>query len=145
MEQDEQKLLALSDNEAARLAEQRSLIESYLADDESRRKYQTSAGKLGLIQTLIDNKVFTAIQTYELQSMGVVLGDVFADELGMEWIVVEDSFGETPALQYPNTTILLYPLTMISKRIEAEEEVDVFDMFNTLAAEIGDILQELEN
>ena len=142
MSQDDQTLLALTAEDSENLAQRRSLIELYLADN-SRQKYQTSAGKLGLLRALLTKQVFSPNQTYELQSMGVVLGDVFAQELGMNWIVVENSPGKDFALQYPNTTILLYPLTMISKRIEAGEAVDVFDMFNYLAGEIKEILQEL--
>jgi hypothetical protein len=145
MDQDEQIISELTDEDVAALAEQRSLIESYLGDEESRRKYQKPVGKLGLLRALLEKQVFSAEQTYELQSMGVVLGDVFAQDLGMGWIVVEDSFGRTPALRYPNTTIILYPITMISKRIEAGEQVDIFDMYNSLAAEVDEILQDTDN
>jgi hypothetical protein len=145
MDQDEQIISELTGADVAALAQQRSLIESYLGNEESRRKYEGPVGKLGLLRALLESKVFSPEQTYELQSMGVVLGDVFAQKLGMEWIVVEDSFGRTPALRYPNTTIILYPITMISKRIEAGEQVDVFDMYNSLAAEVDEILQDTDN
>jgi Domain of unknown function (DUF3806) len=145
MDQDEQIISGLTGEDVAALAQQRSLIESYLGNEESRRKYEEPVGKLGLLRALLENKVFSPEQTYELQSMGVVLGDVFAQDLGMEWIVVEDSFGRTPALRYPNTTIIIYPITMISKRIEAGEQVNVFDMYNSLAAEVDEILQDTDN
>lgn len=144
MDQDEQIISELTDEDVAALAQQRSLIESYLGNEESRRKYEKPAGKLGLLRALLENNVFSPEQNYELQSMGVVLGDVFARELGMEWIVVEDYFGRTPALRYPNTTIILYPITMISKRIEAGEQVEVFDMYNSLAAEVDEVLQDTD-
>jgi len=145
MDQDEQIISGLTGADVAALAQHRSLIESYLGNEESRRKFEEPVGKLGLLRALLENKVFSPEQTYELQSMGVVLGDVFAQDLGMEWIVVEDSFGRTLALRYPNTTIILYPITMISKRIEAGERVDVFDMYNSLAAEVDEILQDTDN
>jgi hypothetical protein len=34
---------------------------------------------------------------------------------------------------------------MISKSIEAGEQVDVFDMYNSLAAEVDEILQDTDN
>src|SRR5262249_18477342 len=141
MEQNEQIISRLTDEDAAALDQQRYLIESYLGDEESRQKYGAPVGKLGLLRALLENEVFSPEQTHELQSIGVVLGDVFVQDLGMEWIVVEDSFGRTPALRYPNTTVILYPITMISKRVEAGEQVDVFDMYNSLAADIAEILQ----
>jgi hypothetical protein len=47
-----------------------------------------------------------------------VLGDVFVQEMKMEWVMVEDYSGRDPAVRLPGTTIILFPLTMISKRIE---------------------------
>lgn len=58
------------------------------------------------------------IKTCELQCLGIVLGDAFVQELKMEWVMVEDDGGRDPAVQPAGTTIILYPLTMISKRVE---------------------------
>jgi hypothetical protein len=134
--------LTRDDNE--RLAQQRALVAAYLADDDSRRKYQTSAGKLGLLRALLQQKVFTSDKTYELQCMGVVLGDVFVQEMGMHWVMVQDEYGRNPAVQLEDTSIILFPLTMISKRVERGEEVDVFDLFNGFAAQIEEIRKVAE-
>jgi hypothetical protein len=80
--------------------------------------------------------VFKPSQTYELQSMGIVLGDAFVQELGMEWVIVQDTYGRDPAVRLPRTSIIIFPLTMISKRIEKGEQVDVFDLFNGVANEV---------
>lgn len=82
-----------------------------------------------LLQKLIDEKALRPDQTYELQCLGIALGQVFAAETPLRWVMVEDEYGRDPALQYPDTTILLFPLTMISKRIEKGQEVDVADLF----------------
>ena len=87
-------------------------------------------------------RVFGPDQTYELQSMGVVLGDVFVQDMGFHWIVVEDESSRDPAVQYKNTSIILYPLTMISKRIERGEEVDVFELYNGVAAEAENLIKK---
>ena len=129
----------LTPDDAARLAEQRALCEAYLADEQSRANYATAAGKLGLVRALLAHGVFRPDQTYELQSLGVVLGDAFVQELGMRWVAVEDEYGRDPALQLPGTSVLLYPLTMISKRVERGEAVDVFELFNGLAAQLEDL------
>jgi hypothetical protein len=131
------KVTPLSAKDAERLASQRAIAEKYLADERSKQIYRTVAGKLGLLRALIDRRVFKPGQTYELQSMGVVLGDAFVQELGLEWIVVEDSHGRDPAVRVPETSIILFPLTMISKRIEKGETVDVFDLFNRVAHEVA--------
>ena len=68
--------------------------------------------------------------------MGIVLGDVFVQELGLEWRVIEDEFGRDLCVQLRGTTLILFPLTMISKRIEKGETIDVFDLFNGMAEKI---------
>ncbi len=118
------------------LATQRAVVEKYLGDDDARTKYTKPAGKLGLLRALLTQKVFKPTQTYELQCMGIVLGDTFVQELGMEWVTVEDEHGTDPAVRLPNTSNIIFPLTMISKRVERGEDVDVFDLFNGVADQI---------
>lgn len=140
-----QKIEALSEEDHARLKEQRTVVERYLSDDaDNLRKYQTAAGKLGLLRALIDQHVFNASQTYELQCLGIVLGDVFVQELGLEWKAVEDAHGRDPCVQFPGTTVVLFPLTMISKRVERGEEIDIFDLFNGIAAEVKRLKHEAD-
>ena len=136
MAADVQKVTALTPKDKEHLAKQRAVLEKYLADEQSKQNYKTAAGKLGLLRALIEKRMFKPTQTYELQSMGVVLGDAFVQELKMEWVVVEDSKGRDPAVRVPKTSIIIYPLTMISKRIERGEKVDVFDLFNGVADQI---------
>jgi len=124
-----------------RLQQQRRLVEKYVAD-ESREKFKTSAGKLGTIRAILAGKVFAATQTYELQSLGIVFGDALVLQLGVEWVMVEDSYGRDPALRSPGTSILVYPLTMISKRVERGDAVDVFDLFNAVAADVERLRRE---
>lgn len=124
-----------------RLRTQRSVIEALIRDEDSRLKYQTPAGKVGLIRAILQKDIFTPTQTYELQCLGIVLGDAFAQELKMEWITVEDEYGRDPALRLPGTSIILFPLTMLSKRIERGEKIDIFDLFNGVAAEVDKVRQ----
>ncbi|HEY2529917.1 MAG TPA: DUF3806 domain-containing protein [Xanthobacteraceae bacterium] len=97
----------------------------------SRQKYQTAPGKLGLIRAVLRANIFKPTQTCELQCLGIVLGDAFVQELKMEWVVVEDGSGRDPGVRLP-----LFPLTMISKRVERGGKVDVFDLFNAMAAKV---------
>jgi hypothetical protein len=134
-----QRIGPLSPEDVQRLDKQRGVITRFLSDDDSREKYQKVAGKLGTLRTLLEQKKFQPTQTYELQSMGVVLGDAFVQEMGMEWVMVEDKHGPDPAVRLPGTSVILFPLTMISKRVERGETVDVFDLFNGVADQIDQI------
>jgi hypothetical protein len=42
---------------------------------------------------LIDDTVFKKSQTYELQSLGIVFGDVLASELPLRWVMITDEYG----------------------------------------------------
>lgn len=138
----DQKVLSLSHEDLAVQAKQRAVVEKYLSKEDLRGKYRTAAGKLGTLSALLQAKVFSSKQKYELQSMGVVLGDVFVRDMGFKWVIVQDSLGRDPALQYKDSKVLLFPLTMISKRLERGEEVDVFDLYNGVAAEATKQLQD---
>lgn len=135
----EQKITGLTAADQERLRDQRAVVERYLGNPDSKEKYKTAAGKLGIIRAILQGNVFQANQTYELQSLGIVLGDVFVQDLGMEWVIVEDELGRDPAVRLPNTSVLLYPMTMISKRIERGEAVDVFVLYNGIAAQVNEV------
>lgn len=139
----DQRILPLSSTDIAAQAKQRAVVERFLSKEDLRDKYPTAAGKLGTLRELLRTKVFSAKQTYELQSMGIVLGDVFVQDMGFKWVIVQDAQGRDPALQYKDSTVLLFPLTMISKRIERGEEVDVFQLYNGIAAEASKKVMEL--
>jgi hypothetical protein len=119
-----------------RLEEQRAEVEKYLGSDESNlNAYHTPGGKLGLIRAILDAGIFDAKETYKLQCLGIVLGDAFVQDMGFHWIMVEDEYGRDPAIRFDDTSVIQYPLTMISKRIERGETVDVFELYNGVAAE----------
>lgn len=135
----QQTISALTAQDEQRLRGQRAVVERYLGNDASREKYKSAAGKLGTIRAILQAGVFQAAQTYELQCLGIVLGDALVQELGMEWVMAEDEYGRDPAIRAPGTSIIVYPLTMISKRVEGGEQVDVFALFNGIAAQIDEL------
>jgi hypothetical protein len=135
-----QTFSGLTQGDRARLSKQRALVEQYLGKDlDNLRRYESVAGKLGTIRAILDAGVFRADQTFELQCLGIVLGDALVQELGMEWVMVEDGYGRDPATRVPGTSIVVYPLTMLSKRLECGEVVDVFDLFNAVAAQVNEM------
>src|SRR6516225_3539490 len=77
VDQPEQKITALNEDDHKRLRDQRAVIEKYLGNEKSKENYKTPPGKLGTIRAILEGKVFKRDQTYELQCLGVILGDVF--------------------------------------------------------------------
>ena len=103
-------------------------------DDLARAKLgsQFSGNKdrdLALLQTLLDRNLLHADQTKELQSMGVIMGDLLAKELALHWVIYEDAIGRSRALRYKDTDNYLFPMTMISRRREAGNLSTVSDIY----------------
>ena len=92
---------------------------------------------LSVLQRLLDDKVFAKTQTYELQSLGIVLGDVLASELPLHWTMVTDEYGTDPTLRFKDTTLQINALTMISKRVERGETVDVVALLEMTRQQLG--------
>jgi hypothetical protein len=57
----------------------------------------------------------------------------------MEWVVVEDEYGRSPVLRWPGVTLVCSPLTMISKRIEHGEIVDVYALFDGICTRLREM------
>lgn len=85
--------------------------------------------ELTYLQRLLDDGVVRADQTLELQAMGVVLGDLLASELDMSWVIYEDAQGRSRALRLGETDNFLFPITMISRRREAENLTPVSEIY----------------
>lgn len=96
----------------------------------SRGKYANLDDKLRLVQTILDERWIDLDERWKLQALGVAFGDAVAQELLLHWVWVTDENGSDPALNWPGTTLLCYAQTMIAKRVEDGEEVDVADLFS---------------
>ena len=105
------------------------LSASKLAEEEFSRPLDQSQADLATIQRLLDDDVVDRGK-YSLQCLGVALGRVMIRNIqGLDWWMVEDEFGRDSCLRYLDTTIQVNPLTMISKRVERGETVDVANLF----------------
>lgn len=84
---------------------------------------------LVLLQTLLDRNVVRSDQKKELQAMGVIMGDLLAQELSLHWVIYEDNIGRSRALRYRETENYLFPMTMISRRREVGNLSPVVDIY----------------
>ena len=122
----------LSALDAALLDKQRELVAREIAARYQAKLARTKAD-LVLLQRLLDDAVFKPPQTFELQSLGVVFGDVVAAETGLHWVMVTDEYGTDPTLVRGKSSLQVNTLTMISKRVERGEKIDVGDLFTRVA------------
>jgi hypothetical protein len=117
-----------SAEDAERIEAQRRWVREHF-DEDSRHLYEHRDEKLRLLQTILDAGWIGANETVKLQCLGIALGDALVQELDLEWVMVEDEYGRDPAIRKPGTTVMAFPLTMISKRVERGEVVVVRDLF----------------
>jgi len=119
----------LADADRERLAAQRQVVARLVAEHLATEFECCSSKTLDALQLLLERAVVEPGETYKLQSMGVVFGDVLAANTEWEWAIAEDSLGRDPCLRFRETTSLVFPLTVISKRVEDREQVDVRSLY----------------
>ena len=133
----EPKFTELSARDREQLDRQRSIIAGAV-----KKHYGSALTKtrkdLPTLQRLIDDSVFNKSQTYELQSLGVTFGDVLASALPLRWVMITDEYGTDPTLRYKNTLINLNALTMISKRVEKGQKVDLSELLRITKEQLAD-------
>ncbi len=102
-----------------------------------------SLDDLERLQRIIDSNEIPVEKTQLLQSLGIVFGKVFVNQTpDFDWWVLEDEYGKDACVRYKETTLLVFPQTMISKRIEDREEIEVGELFKDLEEKIESIKLE---
>jgi Domain of unknown function (DUF3806) len=125
----DQKIEPPCPEDAARVEKMRSWVRDHFTP-ETRDEYDSVQGKIRLLQTILDSSWIAPDETWKLQSLGITLGDILVQTMGLIWVAVEDEYGRDPALRDADTSTLVFPMTMISKRIERGETVSVTELLD---------------
>jgi hypothetical protein len=56
--------------------------------------------------------------------------------------MVEDEYGRDPAIRYRDSSLLAYPRTMLSKRVEDGEPVNVVELFDQLTDRLSQLIAD---
>ena len=91
---------------------------------------------LDTIQQIYDRKILKDNQVKEWQSVGVVFGDILANEYGLHWVSYEDEQGVSTALQWGNTQNFVFPVTALSKRLQFGEKIDTHALYDKFSQDI---------
>lgn len=87
---------------------------------------------LNTLQRIVD-KELVAMDNYELQqAMGIILGNVMLADFPntFEWKVYEDELGRSRALCVRKTNDCLFPVTMLSRRMEVGTKPNVRKIYD---------------
>lgn len=87
------------------------------------------ATKVGVVAAYLVPGELRPDETWKLQALGVVLGDAMVLRSGARWAEINDDGGADPCLRLnTRATKIVFPMTMISKRVEKGETLDVEDL-----------------
>lgn len=110
---------------------QRAHVAVLLQKHRPGHRLQRSPADFRELQSLIDAHVVQNTDTWGLQALGVVFGDALqAANAPLAWCEVTDEFGTDPTLRVGLTSYQVNAMTMISKRVERGEAVDVLALAN---------------
>lgn len=138
-----QTITALSEDLIQHMQEQRDWVYGSFSFGENTGKPPADADtKLRLLQAIIDTNTIQPDETWKLQCLGIVLGDILVEKLGLAWVEVRDEYGDDPAVASADHKTLFFTLTMISKRIEQGENVDIMVLFNFCKAHHASLQNE---
>lgn len=98
---------------------------------------------LDLLQSIINRGLIANNDTQGLQALGAVLGNVMiADIPALEWKIYEDSIGRSRAVCVKGTRECLFPITMLSRRMEVGLKPDVRKVYEDALEMMGSHLPQ---
>jgi len=127
----------LSREDAGHLDKQRGLVAVTAKERYGAPSLTKTNEDLVILQRLIDDQAFRKSQTYELQCLGVAFGDVLANEYPLRWMMVTDEYGTDPTLRYKDMPLQINALTMISKRVERGEPVNLLQLLRITGEQLA--------
>ncbi|MBS1804313.1 MAG: DUF3806 domain-containing protein [Acidobacteria bacterium] len=135
----------LAAGDIAGLDQQRSRVAAELKRQYGVTSLTGNYSDLANLQKLLDDDVFQRSQKYELQCLGVAFGDVLQSQLPLHWVIITDEYGSDPTLRLGETSININALTMISKRIEQGEQVDLHQLLQQTRTAISRAREEFKS
>ncbi|MEM9049331.1 MAG: DUF3806 domain-containing protein [Pseudomonadota bacterium] len=126
------KISELTDRDRAVLAEMEAWVAGHYTE-ETRHIYEHFTCKLEMLQEILDNNSIEESDPHrELlwQRLGATLGTTLTQYYDrLAWKIIDDEFGRSFCLVYKDTTIRIFPIPMISKRLMAGEAVSIRRIF----------------
>lgn len=99
---------------------------------------------LDTLQRIVDRDLVAQDNPLLMQAMGAVLGNVMAGEVKeLEWKIYEDNRGRSRALCVEGTDDCLFPITMLSRRMEVGLKPDVHKIYRDALEMVEPLLPEM--
>ena len=121
----------------------RAQLHALVADNFSDRELTHTAADFELLQRIVDANLLEAEDVAGWEAMGIAFGDGLTTMVpGLAWAQVTDQYGTDAVLRYQATTLQIGVVTMLLKRAEANEEINVAHLAQWLKAFIEEKAHE---
>ena len=117
------------------MSQQRGEVEDLIARHVGIVRLHGDHTDLDAMQQLVEKQVVKE-DVKSWQAMGVVMGDLMADEFDLHWVSVIDELGESKALQWQDTMDFVFPVTLLSKRKQFGEKIDIPAIYEKIRADV---------
>jgi len=98
---------------------------------------------LKILQSIVDKQLIKPDDLKEWQAVGVVFGDTLANLLDLHWVQIEDEYGASKALQWKETDNFVFPITMLSKRQQWQQTIDLMALYGKIESEVAQFREPL--
>ena len=107
-------------------------------------RLHTDKSDLPVMQRILRLRKIQRTDVASQQALGLVFGDILAKELDLDWVIYQDDEAtckkkglryescKSRALRYKDSNIVIFPVTMISRRYKAGIDVDVVSLHNKI-------------
>ncbi|CAB3700287.1 hypothetical protein CEY09_27420 [Achromobacter marplatensis] len=123
----------------------RALLHAWIAHSFPGDELRHTAADFDLLQRIVDAGILTAEDVADWEAMGIAFGDGLTTLVpGLAWAQVTDQFGTDAVLRYRQTSLQIGVVTMLLKRAEEDEAIDIAHMAQWLQAFIEEKAHEYQ-
>lgn len=98
---------------------------------------------LAFLQDVLTRRDYEADDTVYYKALGMLFGSCLQYQYeDFHWVVVSDEYGREMALQYRDYALQCFPISMITKRIEDGEDIDVQYLMDEVTSHIESAVQK---
>jgi hypothetical protein len=115
------------------VAAHRDWVEGWI-NPGSETDYTDPGNMIRLVEAIVRSGAIKPNETVKLRALGTYLGLAISELAGWHLKQLTDEYGTDLALVFLEPDGVVFPQTLISKRVEAGQEVDVFELVKGVIA-----------
>jgi len=112
------------------IKQQTDVINTLSSQHLKRKLNNNTQEDLETLQLLLNKNIINKDQVNELRALGVVLGNLYIEELGVHWVIYQDTKGRSLGLQWMDSERIYFPVTKISRIARANMDVNTKKVYD---------------